>query len=68
MASVQKRLTDSFVRGTDGRWTCIEPVTLTHPKAIEFRPGTSWGPEDSFMGVKVAKLLDALMDTRRAGT
>ena len=27
----------------------------------------TWGPEDSFMGVKVAKLLDSLADARRAG-
>jgi hypothetical protein len=65
---MQKRITDSFVRGSDGRWTCIEAVTLNYPaKAIQFRPGTTWGPEDSFMGVKVAKLLDAFVDTRRAG-
>jgi hypothetical protein len=64
--SVQKRITDSFVRDSDGRWTCIEAVTLTAPKAIQCKPGMSWGPEDSFMGVKVAKLLDSYMDTRRA--
>jgi hypothetical protein len=64
---MQKRITDSFVRGSDGRWTCIEPVTLNYPpKAIQFRPGTTWGPEDRYMGVKVAKLLDSLADARRA--
>jgi hypothetical protein len=70
MAEVmQKRITDSFVRASDGRWTCIEAVTLNHPaKAIQVRPGMTWGPEDSFMGVKVAKLLDAFVDTRRSGT
>jgi hypothetical protein len=64
---MQKRITDSFVRDGNGRWTCIEPVTMNcPPKAIEFRPGTAWGPEDSYMGVKVAKVLDSLVDARRA--
>jgi hypothetical protein len=65
---MQKRITDSFVRESDGRWKCIEAVTLNSPKAIQFRPGVAWGPEDSFMGIKVAKLLDSLVDNRRAGT
>ena len=65
---MEKRLTDSFVRETDGRWTCIEAVTLNHPtRKIHFKPGMTLGPEDSFMGVKVAKLLDSLSDARRAG-
>lgn len=66
---MQKRITDSFVRGLDGRWTCVEAVTLNYPaKLIQVRAGTTWGPEDSLMGVKIAKLLDASMDTRRAGS
>jgi hypothetical protein len=66
---MEKRITDSFVRGRDGRWTCIEAVTLSYSdKPIQFKPGMSWGPEDSFMGVKVAKLLDSLVDTRRAAS
>lgn len=64
---MQKRITDSFVRGSDGRWTCIEAVTLNYPpRAIQFRPGNTWGPEDTYMGVKVAKVLDSLLDARRA--
>jgi hypothetical protein len=64
---MEKRITDSFVRESDGRWTCIEAVTLNHPpKAIPCRPGMTWGPEDSYMGVKVAKVLDSLVDARRA--
>jgi hypothetical protein len=64
---MEKRITDSFVRGSDGRWTCIEAVTLNYAaKPIRFRPGMSWGPEDSFMGVKIAKLLDSFADARRA--
>jgi hypothetical protein len=65
---MQKRLTDSFVRGSDGRWTCIEAVTFNSPKAIQFRPGMAWGPEDSYMGIKVAKLLESLTEARRAAT
>ena len=66
---MEKRLTDSFVRASDGRWTCIEAVTLNHPtREIHFQPGMTWGPEDSFMGVKVAKILDSLLDGRRAGS
>jgi hypothetical protein len=65
---MQKRITDSFVRGLDGRWTCVEAVTLKYPaKLIQVRAGTTWGPEDSLMGVKIAKLLEASIDTRRAG-
>ncbi len=64
---MQKRITDSFIRGLDGRWTCVEPVTLKYPpRLIQVRAGTTWGPEDCLMGVKIAKLLDACMDTRRA--
>lgn len=64
---MQKRITDSFVRASDGRWTCIEAVTLNYPpRAIPFRPGSTWGPEDTYMGVKVAKVLDSLVDARRA--
>jgi hypothetical protein len=66
---MEKRITDSFVRASDGRWTCIERAVLNYPTgSIEFRPGMTLGPEDSFMGVKVAKLLDSLVDTRRAQT
>jgi hypothetical protein len=66
---MEKRLTDSFVRASDGRWTCIEAVTLNHPRReIHFKPGMTLGPEDSIMGVKVAKLLESLSDARRAGS
>jgi hypothetical protein len=65
---MEKRITDSFVRGDDGRWVCIEAATLDFPKAMQFRPGMTWGPEDSYMGIKVAKLLDSLVEKRRAGS
>jgi hypothetical protein len=65
--TVEKRITDSFVRESDGRWRCIEAATLSSPAPIHCKPGMTWGPEDSYMGVKVAKLLDRLADTRRAG-
>jgi hypothetical protein len=65
---VKKRITDSFLRGIDGRWTCIEAATSDHPtKNIQFTPGAVFGPEDTFMMVKVAKWLDSLADGRRAG-
>jgi hypothetical protein len=67
-AEMKKRLIDSFVRQSDGRWKCIESVTLNSPKAVQFRSGMTWGPEDSYMGIKVAKLLDSLVETRRAGS
>ena len=64
---MEKRITDSFVRASDGRWTCIKAVTLNYPpRAIHFRPGMTLGPEDSYMGIKVAKVLDSLVDARRA--
>ena len=65
---MKKRITDSFQRVTDGRWTCIETVTLYHAdKSIPIKAGAVFGPEDSLMGLKVAKLLDSLVETRRAG-
>lgn len=67
LTPVKKRVTDSFERGTDGRWTCIEAVTLDlSTRSVPIKPGAVFGPEDSFMGVKVAKLLDSLVETRRA--
>jgi len=61
----RKRITDSFQRGMDGRWTCIEAATFDHPtRSIRFALGAVFGPEDTFMGVKVAKWLDSLADAR----
>lgn len=62
----RKRITDSFQRGMDGRWTCIEAATFDHPtrSSIRFARGAVFGPEDTFMGVKVAKWLDSLLDAR----
>ena len=65
---MQKRVTDSFVRGTDGRWTCTETVTLDQPTGkVQFTKGMVFGPGDTFMGIKVAQWLDSLVETRRAG-
>jgi hypothetical protein len=64
---MQKRVTDAFRREADGSWTCIEAIAVEHPSGrIQFSPGARFGPEDSFMGVKVAKWLDSLADARRA--
>lgn len=63
---MNKRITDAFRREADGSWTCIEAVTVDHPNGrIQFIAGTVFRPEDIFMGIKVAKWLDALADTRR---
>lgn len=65
---MKKRITDSFERGIDGRWTCIEAVTLERAdRSIPIKVGAVFGPEDSVMGLKVAKVLDAHVETRRAG-
>jgi hypothetical protein len=65
---MKKRITDFFRRGMDGRWICTEAATFHHPtKNILFARGAVFGPEDTFMGVKVAKWLDSLVDARRAG-
>jgi hypothetical protein len=63
---MNKRITDAFRRGVDGSWTCIEAATVDHPNGrIQFVPGMVFRPEDVFMGVKVAKWLDSLADSRR---
>lgn len=63
---MNKRITDAFRRETDGSWTCIEPAIFDHPAGrIQFTPSAVFGPEDVFMGVKVAKWLDSLVDARR---
>ena len=64
---MQKRVTDAFRREADGSWTCIEAIAVEHPSGrIKFSAGAKFGPEDSFMGVKVARWLDSLADGRRA--
>ena len=63
---MEKRITDYFHREADGAWTCVEALTVDHPSGrIQFSPGARFGPEDIFMGVKVAKWLDSLADARR---
>jgi hypothetical protein len=66
---MQKRITDSFVRGIDGRWTCTEPVKLDHPAGtLKFNHGAVFGPGDTYRGIKVAMWLDCLIESRRAGS
>jgi hypothetical protein len=63
---MNKRVTDAFRREADGSWRCVETTTVDHPKGrLRFVAGAVFRPEDIFMGVKVAKWLDALADTRR---
>jgi hypothetical protein len=65
---MKKRITDAFRRETDGSWTCIEAISVDHSVGrIQFTAGAVFHPEDTFMGVKVAKWLDSLADTRRSG-
>jgi hypothetical protein len=65
-SGMNKRLTDAFRREPDGSWTCIEATSFNHPSGrIQFTANAVFGPEDMFMGVKVAKCLDALIDARR---
>ena len=67
MTEMKKRVTDAFRRDADGTWTCIEAITVDHPSGpIQFSLGAKFHPEDVFMGVKVAKWLDSLVDARHA--
>jgi hypothetical protein len=64
---MKKRITDAFHRDADGSWTCVEAASFDHPSGrLDFTPGTVFGPEDVYMGVKVAKWLDSLADSRHA--
>ncbi len=66
---VHKRATDSFERGVDGRWRCIEAVTLHYADHdVPIEAGAEFGPGDTRGGMKVAEYLDSLVETRRAGT
>jgi len=63
---MEKRITDAFRREPDGSWRCIESTSFDHPSGrIQFTANSVFGPKDMFMGVKVAKWLDALTDARR---
>jgi hypothetical protein len=63
---MEKRITDAFRREPDGSWRCIEAASFDHPSGrIHFTANAVFGPENTFMGVKVAKWLDALTDARR---
>jgi hypothetical protein len=64
---MDKRITDAFRREADGSWTCVEGVTYEHPVGrIQFTAGAVFRPEQTFMGLKVAKWLDSLADARHA--
>jgi hypothetical protein len=70
MREVKKRVTDAFRRDADGTWTCIEAISVDHPDhpsgPLQFSLGAKFHAEDVFMGVKVAKWLDSLLDARHA--
>ena len=55
----------SFRRNTDGSWTCIAPVTLEGPQGrIQVVEGASFRRGSSFMGVDIARFLDAAGNLR----
>jgi hypothetical protein len=64
---MDKRITDAFRRETDGSWICTEATSVEHASGrIRFSVGARFLPEDTFMGVKIAKWLDSLVEARRA--
>ena len=49
----------AFVRDTHGSWTCIAPATWEGPPRVQVTPGMRFIPGMMFMGVELAKLLEA---------
>jgi hypothetical protein len=50
----------AFVRNDDGSWTCVAPATLIHPGGrIQVAEGSRFYPGTNFMGVDIARWLDA---------
>jgi hypothetical protein len=50
----------AFERNTDGSWTCVAPATLIHPGGrIQVAEGACFRPGTPFMGVDIARWLDA---------
>jgi hypothetical protein len=49
----------AFVRDTNGAWTCIAPATWNGPPRVQVTLGMRFVPGMMFMGVELAKLLDA---------
>jgi hypothetical protein len=49
----------AFFRNADGSWTCVEPVTIDHPRGrIQLTVGTLLMPGTIFMGIDLAGWLD----------
>jgi hypothetical protein len=56
---------NSFRRDEDGAWTCVSNVTVDHPRGrIQVSAGTKLFPGTLFMGVDLAKWLDAEMKNK----
>lgn len=50
----------AFTRNDDGSWTCIEPTTIPHRAGrVQVAEGTRFHPGSTFMGIDVARLLEA---------
>jgi hypothetical protein len=50
----------AFWRNEDGSWICIDPITIEHPQGrVQVSPGTTLRPGVPFMGIDLAKWLDA---------
>lgn len=62
-----ERFIKKFVREGAGVWACIEPAELQLPLGrIQVAPGTRFTRGSTFMGVEVAKLLDAAFEDSHA--
>jgi hypothetical protein len=56
---------NSFRRDADGSWTCVSDVTVDHPSGrIQVSAGRKFFPGTLFMGVDLAKWLDAEMKAK----
>ena len=59
----------SFHRDANGTWTCLDAVTIEHPRGrIQVTPGSRFSPGTNFMGVDLAAWLDeqlASSDSRK---
>jgi hypothetical protein len=56
-----KRILEAFRRDGDGCWTCVESLSIDHPRGrIEVPAGTRIVPGQAYMGVPLAEWLEDL--------
>ena len=54
-----EEIVKAFMRGDNGAWICVNPVTIDHPIGrIQLTPGTRLIPGTGFMGVDLAAWLE----------